>query len=178
MSDDKVEVVVWQMAMDEKTRVPIVILKEKSGSAKLPIWIGTAEATAIAMRLQGKEFQRPLTHDLFVTMLKALGGDVRKIEIASLKDTTYYARVVVQRNGALASIDARPSDSIAIAVRTDAPIYASKNLLTHSLDEMLADADLEEDGEPQKPPSAEEKAEMLRRRIEDISPEDFGRFSF
>jgi bifunctional DNase/RNase len=176
-SDDKVEVVVWQMAMDEKTRVPIVILKEKSGTAKLPIWIGTAEATAIAMRLQGKEFQRPLTHDLFVTMLRALRGDVRKVEISSLKDTTYYARIVVQRNGELASIDARPSDSIAIAVRTDAPIFASKGLLTHSLDDVLGDAGLSEDA-PQKPPTREERSEMLRRRIEEINPEDFGRFSF
>lgn len=178
MSDDKVEVVVWQLAMDEKTRVPIVILKEKSGTAKLPIWIGTAEMTAIAMHVQGKEFQRPLTHDLFVTLLKALKGTVRKVEIASLKDTTYYARVVVQCNGELASIDSRPSDSIAIAIRTDAPIFVAKSLLTHSFDEVLSDADLATDEEPVTPPSADERAEMLRRRIEDISPEDFGRFSF
>ena len=177
-SDDTVEVVVWQMAMDEKTRVPIVILKEKNGSAKLPIWIGTSEAQAIALRLQGKEFQRPLTHDLFVTMVRALRGAVRKIEIASLKDTTYFARVIVQRDGELASIDARPSDSIAIAVHTDAPIFAAKNLLTHSLDDVLPDVELEEESVPERPASAEERAEMLRRRIEELNPEDFGRFSF
>ena len=173
-----VEVEVWHMTIDEKTRVPIVILKEKAGSAKLPIWIGTAEASAIAMEVQGREFQRPLTHDLLSTAVKALGGEIRKVEIASLKDTTYYARVMIQRGEELISIDARPSDSIALAVRAKAPIFAARELLTHDLDDALPEEGMEAEPSTPSEVSPEERAERIRRRIEDIDPEDFGKFSF
>jgi len=171
-----VEVVVWQMAVDEKTRVPIVILREKDGTAKLPIWIGTTEASAIAMEVQGREFQRPLTHDLMATLLRALNAQVRQVEISSLKDTTYYARIVMQKDNDLISVDARPSDSIALAVRAKAPIYAAEELLTHNLDDVLPDDGMTDQPRAPREPTEEEKADRLRRRLEDIDPEDFGKF--
>lgn len=174
-----VEVGVWHIAVDQKTGVPIVILQEKTGTAKLPIWIGPTEASAIAMVLKGREFQRPLTHDLLATILRALGGRVTRVEIASLKDTTYFARIMIQRGNELVAVDARPSDSIAIAVRAEAPIFAAPELLTHELDDVLpaTSSFAEEDTPTPRPPSKEERAERLRRRIENIDPEDFGRFS-
>ena len=175
MADPLVEVIVWQMAMDEKTRGPIVILQEKNGTAKLPIWIGSAEASAIATEVQGREFQRPLTHDLLATTIRSLGALVTRIEIASLKDKTYFARVVLQRGDQLVAIDARPSDSIALAVRMKAPIFVSPTLLTHELDDVLPDEHM---GPPKsEPPTEQERTERIRRRIEGIDPEDFGRFS-
>jgi len=172
-----VEVVVWQMAMDEKTRTPVVVLREKDGNGKLPIWIGATEAGAIAMRLHGKDFARPMTHDLLMTAVGACGGEVRRVEIAALKESTYFAKIVLQREEGLVVIDARPSDSIALAVRAEASIYAAKELLSYNLDEALPDS-FGEGGEDDVPATQEQKASELRRRIEDMKPEDFGRYSF
>ncbi len=172
-----VEVTLWQMAMDEKARIPVVILREKNGNGKLPIWIGAAEAQAIAFEMQGKEFQRPMTHDLTMTMLCACGAQLRKIEIAALRDSTYFAKIILQRDHELISVDARPSDSIALAVRAKAPIFAAKELLAYDLDDVLPDGpDSPALGESTLSP--EERAERLRQRIRDMNPEDFGRFSF
>ncbi len=171
------EVFVWQMAVDEKSRFPVVLLKEKNGSRKLPIWIGPAEAQAIAMELQGKKFQRPLTHDLMATLLKNLEAEVRKVEISSLKENTFFARIVLQRGNDLVSVDARPSDSIALALRMKAPIFAAAELLTEDLDTVDAGGS-ETDAAPPREPSPEERADSVRRFIEEIDPEDFGRFSF
>lgn len=172
-----VEMSVWQMVLDEKTRFPIVILQEKDGPGKLPIWIGPAEAQAIALEMQGKKFQRPLTHDLLVTMVRALKAEVRKIEISALKENTFYARIILQRDNELISVDARPSDSIAIALRMKAAIFAARELLTGELDGSFATGDPEESPEPEREPSPDEKADRLRRFIEGIDPEDFGRYS-
>jgi hypothetical protein len=169
-----VEVTIWQMAMDEKARIPVVILREKEGRGKLPIWIGTAEAGAIAMEIQGKSFQRPMTHDLLLTMLRSLRGEIRKVEIPALREQTYFARVIVQRENELFAVDARPSDSLALAVRAKAPIFVARELLNHDLDDELPDS-LGDDGDSAF--SREDRAERLRRRLEDLRPEDFGRYS-
>ncbi len=172
------EVFVWQMAVDEKSRFPVVLLKEKNGSRKLPIWIGPAEAQAIAMELQGKRFQRPLTHDLMATILKGVQAEVRKVEISSLKENTFFAKIVLQHGDALMSVDARPSDSIALALRMKAPIFASSELLTDDLDTPdPQESEGEEDDTP-RPPTPDERADSARRFIEEIDPEDFGKFSF
>jgi len=170
-----VEVSIWQMAVDEKARVPVVILREKDGRGKLPIWIGHSEASAIFSEIQGKSPQRPMTHDLLATMLRALKAEVKKVEIAALKEQTYFARVILQRDHELLSVDARPSDSIAIAVRSEAPIFVADELLNHDLDDELPDS-LGEDDEPAA--SSEDRAERLRRRLEEMRPEEFGRYSF
>lgn len=170
-----VEVSIWQMAVDEKARVPVVILREKDGKGKLPIWIGHSEASAIFAQIQGKAHQRPMTHDLLATMLRALKAEVKKVEIAALKEQTYFARVVIQRDHELLSVDARPSDSIAIAVRSEAPIYVAESLLNHDLDDELPDSLGDEE---EASLSNQDRAERLRRRLEEMRPEQFGRFSF
>jgi len=171
-----VEVTVWQMAMDDKSRIPVVILREKDGPGKLPIWIGTSEANAIVMKLHGKEFARPMTHDLLMCILEAAGIQIRRVEIAALKDSTYFARVVLQREHELFSVDARPSDSIALAIRAGAPLLAARELLSQEIDQMLPEPPEEIPSEPSMTP--EDRADQLQRRIESIRPEDFGRYTF
>jgi bifunctional DNase/RNase len=152
---------VWRLALDERTDTPVVMLQEADGDRLLPIWIGRAEARAIAMELAGKKFQRPLTHDLIKTIIDGLDGAVAKIIIAELRDSTFYAKIFIQKADEIVGIDARPSDSIAIALRTRSPIFAAEDLL-----------------QPQPTPddlSEDERAEALRRHLEEMDPEDFGK---
>lgn len=152
---------VWRLALDERTDTPVVMLQEADGDRLLPIWIGRAEARAIAMELAGKRFQRPLTHDLIKTIIDGLDAAVAKISIVELKDSTFYAKIFIEKRDEIVGIDARPSDSIAIALRTKSPIFAAEELL-----------------QPQPTPddmSEDEKAEALRRYLEDMDPEDFGK---
>lgn len=157
-----VEMKVWKLALDERTDTPIVILQELNGKRVLPIWIGRAEARAIAMELAGQKFQRPLTHDLMKTIIQGLDGRIRKVAIAELKDNTFYAKLFVEKGEEIVGIDARPSDSIALALRAKAPIYVADELLkTEPASEDLSD---------------EEKAEALRKYLDRLDPEDFGKF--
>jgi bifunctional DNase/RNase len=153
---------VWKLAMDERTETPVVILQELSGKRILPIWIGRPEARAIAMELAGQKFQRPLTHDLMKTMIKGLNATIRKVTISELKDNTFYAKLFVEKDDEVVGIDARPSDSIALALRTKSPIFVAEDLLKEHPDA----------GEP----SDDERAQALRRYLDDLSPEDFGKF--
>ncbi len=107
----------------------VVILKESERDRYLPIWIGSWEANAIAMRLQGISPERPLTHDLFTQTLASLGASVQRIVVSDLADETYRARLVLEIDGRIVEMDARPSDAIALAVRTAAPIYATDEVL-------------------------------------------------
>lgn len=161
-----IEVKVASLGIDSSTQSPIVILKEKEGERYLPIWIGPSEASAIATELAGVKFSRPLTHDLMKNIVKALHGSVSQVVIGALKNNTYYAQVFVE-NGEedVAAIDARPSDSIALALRLHAPIYAAEELLDHTAE------DVGEVEEEQYDP--EDLKDYLRR----MNPEDFGRFS-
>ncbi len=169
-----VEVEVLSLAIDEKNQYPVVILQTLDGARRLPIWIGPPEASAIAMEIAGKKFQRPLTHDLLVSVLKGLQAKVRRVEICDLKQNTFYARITIEAAGQILSIDARPSDSIAIALKTKTKIYAAEELLTDELDRLI-----QTEG-PAKAPeqTEEERAEELRRFIENINPKDFGKYSF
>lgn len=176
-----VEVKVQSLGLDRSSNTPVVILKELDGERVLPIWIGPGEASAIAMRLAEMNFSRPLTHDLLVSVLGGLGGDLRRVHITKVVDNTYFAELVVHRNGEVITVDARPSDSIAVALRTEARIFASEDLLeranieiaeTETVSEQFQTLGEEEEGEA---PSmgAEELKEYLRR----LNPEDFGRFT-
>lgn len=162
---DIVEVKVASLGIDSSTQSPIVILKEKEGERYLPIWIGPSEASAIATELAGVKFSRPLTHDLMKNLVRALHGELTQIVIGALKNNTYYAQVFVQNGEDVVSIDARPSDSIALALRLHAPIFAAEDLLDHTAEE-VGEVD-EEEYDP------EDLKEYLRR----MNPEDFGRFS-
>jgi hypothetical protein len=169
-----VEVEVLSLAIDEKNQYPVVILQTLDGARRLPIWIGPPEASAIAMEIAGKKFQRPLTHDLIVTILKGLQARIRRVEICDLKQNTFYARITIEAQGQLLSIDARPSDSIALALKTKAKIYAAEELLTDELDRLI-----QTEG-PAKAPEMtdEQRAEELRRFIENMNPKDFGKYTF
>jgi hypothetical protein len=123
------EMVVESVRVHMLSSQHVVILKEAERERYLPIWVGPWEANAIAMRLQGVTPERPLTHDLFARTLDELGVAMRRIIISDLADETFRARVVLEVDGELREIDARPSDSIALAVRTSAPIYASDAVL-------------------------------------------------
>ncbi len=162
-----IEVKVASLGIDSNSQSPIVILKEKAGERYLPIWIGPSEASAIATELAGVKFSRPLTHDLMKSLVKALHGSVTRVVIGALKDNTYYAQVFVQNGDESEEpVDARPSDSIALALRVHAPIFASENLLDHTADEV---GEVEEE---------EYDPEALKDHLRRMNPEDFGRFSF
>ncbi len=107
----------------------VVILKEKLAKRYLPIWIGPAEADAIAVKLQGVTVPRPLTHDLLNSVIDSLGAGIDSIIVSDLKSDTFYAKIILSVNGEQVEIDSRPSDALALAVRTDAPIFAEEAVL-------------------------------------------------
>ena len=151
------------------------MLKELTGERVLPIWIGPGEASAIATELAAMEFARPLTHDLLCTIMKQLGGSLQRVIISRVEDSTYYAELSVLKNGEIISLDARPSDSIAIALRSDTQIFAHEELLEvagHPSAGDFKSAGNESSASP-PPMGPDELEEHLRR----LNPEDFGRFT-
>ncbi|MHB0857521.1 MAG: bifunctional nuclease family protein [Anaerolineae bacterium] len=124
-----IEVNVYSVLYSLLSRHRVVLLKEAEGERYLPIWIGMYESEAIAMRLQGAEVPRPLTHDLLVNMIQQLGGVIRYIVVNDLAESTFFSRIAVERDGSLDMVDSRPSDAIAIAVRASVPIYAEESVL-------------------------------------------------
>jgi hypothetical protein len=157
-----IEMSVSGLAIDKKAQTPVVLLKETGGVRELPIWIGPPEASAIALELTGRRFQRPLTHDLLKTVIEALDAEVRKVAIVDLQDKTYFARIFLEREGELITIDARPSDSIALALRTQSPIFVKEELLREDEGDLDGDA-------------AGPSMEDLQRQLEDMDPEEFGK---
>ena len=176
-----VEVRVQSLGLDRSSNTPVVILEELSGERVLPIWIGPSEASAIAMQLADMEFSRPLTHDLLVAVLGGLGGTLQKVIITRVEKNTYYAELIIHRNGEVFSLDARPSDSIAVALRVDARIFAQDELLERASIEVAEDEPVQdEEGAPEKDsPSGSQgmKPEELKEYLRRLNPEDFGRFT-
>lgn len=176
-----VEVRVQSLAMDRSTKTPVVILEETDGERLLPIWIGPSEARAIATELAEPEFPRPLTHALCYSVLQSFGASLERVIITSVEKSTYYAELIVRTNGDVRSIDARPSDSIAIALRAGARILADEALLELATIEIAEDSEEpvsmtfgddtsdDRDGEGL---DAQELKELLRG----MNPGDFGRF--
>lgn len=164
-----IEVRVAHLGLDRTTNTPVVILQEREGERVLPIWIGPAEASAIAMELAGVKFSRPLTHDLLKHVIVGLGADLRKVIITQVKENTYYAELHIYRGDAIIQIDARPSDSIAVALRLKAPIFTSENLL-----ELTSVETGEPSGEPGAGPL---DADALKTYLQNLDPEDFGKFT-
>ena len=120
----------------------VVILKEKESDRYLPIWIGPAEADAIAVKLQDISVPRPLTHDLLRSVIKELSADISRIHISDLQNDTFYARIIISINGKEMEVDSRPSDAIALAVRAQVPIFAEEQVLDK------AGVQLDQDGKP------------------------------
>jgi uncharacterized protein len=177
-----VEVKVQSLGLDRNTSNPVVILQEIDGNRVLPIWIGPSEASAIAMELAGMKFSRPLTHDLFANVILGLGGALQRVLITKVVDNTYYAELIIQRGSELISVDARPSDSIAIALRMSATIYTTDDLLEHTSIEIAESAEDAQDfiapsEEQAEKPLGKLSAEELREYLRRMNPEDFGRFN-
>jgi bifunctional DNase/RNase len=156
--------------------MPIVLLKTADGSRYLPIWIGHPEAAAILMKLQNATTPRPMTHDLFVDVLSQLDVRVVRITVTELRENTFYAQITVAQDGQEVEIDSRPSDAIALAIRTEAPIFADERVIEESGIEFEA-----EDGEepvPGEPVSLtqeqiEEVTSKFKSFLEDVTPEQF-----
>lgn len=168
------EVRVQGLVFDQKQQQHVVVLREAEGERVLPIWIGPAEALAIQRLLSGQAFPRPLTHDLFALVVEGLKARVTRVVIVEMREGTFYASLMIEREKSVLSVDARPSDSIAIALRTQAPVFVNEELLQAPPGE---GAGLEPPSTPpDEPPSEEDKAEQLRRFLEKLNPEDFGKF--
>lgn len=163
MSKEMLRARVHALALDITSKSPVVILAAEGTDKVLPIWIGHFEAWAIAMELSQMKSKRPLTHDLIPTLLTLLDGSVEKVEVTELRDQTFYARIYVGRDGETQAIDARPSDSIAIALKTGAPIYVAAELFSI--------------GEDKGFPAHINDPESLKERLRNINPEEFGKYS-
>ena len=168
-----VEVTVARLGLDSATNSYVVVLRERGGRRLLPIWIGQPEAESIAMQMNQVKRERPITHDLCQSLIIGLGGTLRRVSITRVQQSTYYAEMQIEGPPGVVEVDARPSDSIAIALRLDAPIFAPSSLLT-TLDD-TAEAEGEELSVD--PPDSELTAEQLKAYLENLRPEDFGKFS-
>lgn len=161
-----IEMKVTGLTIDPFTSMPIIILKDLQEKCALPIWIGLIEASAIATELENIQLARPMTHDLLKSILKQLEAEVVKAEVNDLSDNTFYARLVLKSQGKEIVIDSRPSDAIAIALRTGAPIFVAKKVIDKSRKIDLAEDTGDESTRKQK----------WTEILESLSPEDFGKY--
>jgi uncharacterized protein len=158
----EVEMKIRGLMMDPVTNMPIVVLKDTNGTAILPIWVGIYEANAIALEIEKVSTPRPMTHDLIKTLLLGLGTGIRKVVVSELKDDTFYAVIWLDKDGDLISVDSRPSDALALALRLDCPIYVDEAVLKNS---KMSNASTDKINN-----------EELRRWLESLNDEDLGRY--
>jgi bifunctional DNase/RNase len=156
----EVEMKIRGLMVDPVTNMPIVVLKDVSGNAVLPIWVGVYEANAIALEIEKVATPRPMTHDLIRNLLFGLEAGVKKVVVSDLKDDTFFAVIWLERNGEMVSVDSRPSDALAIALRLDCPIYVEETVLKSS----KTVATVTEGG----------SNDELRRWLENLNNEDLG----
>ncbi len=156
-----IEMKVMGIALDTRTGSPIVVLHDMDNRKALPIWIGSAEASAIIRRIENIEVSRPMTHDLIASIVEKTGGTIDRVEINDVEKETYYAIIYIKdKEGNEIEIDARPSDAIAVAIRVDAPIFVTANVLANG----SVSCDAAKD---------EEEAQEFRSFIQSIKPSDF-----
>jgi uncharacterized protein len=160
-----VEVQVAGLALDEKNKTPIVVLKDETGDKVLPIVIGVTEASAIAACLEGMDFPRPMTHDLLAATIRKLGAVLEKVEITDLINDTFYALLHVRRDDQVVTIDSRPSDSIALALRAEAKILVDEQVFEKSARQPL-------EGGTGSIPDDDNWKELL----ENLEDDDFGKY--
>lgn len=151
------------LMLDPASNIPIVILRDTESQLFLPIWIGVFEANAIALRIEGVEPPRPMTHDLLRLLLEQLGATVDKIVISDLRESTFFALIHLQQGDRSVTVDARPSDAIALALRTEAPIFVLRSVLDKA---QAADLTAEASDE-----------EKLKKWLEEISPDELGKWT-
>jgi uncharacterized protein len=158
----EVEMKIRGLTMDPVTQMPIVVLKDVNGNTVLPIWVGIFEANAIALEIEKVSTPRPMTHDLLKTVLLGLEAGIKKVVVSDLRDDTFYAVIWLEREGELISIDSRPSDALALALRLDCPIYVEDTVLktsklTNTVNEKV-------------------QSDELRKWLEGLNDEDLGRY--
>ncbi len=158
----EIEMKIRGLMMDPVTNMPIVILKDVNGSAVLPIWVGIYEANAIALEIEKVATPRPMTHDLVKNLLLGLDTRVSKVVVSDLRDDTFYALIWLERDGQTISVDSRPSDALALALRVDCPIYVEDEVLKNSKVASAA--------------SDKVSSEELRKWLENLNDEDIGRY--
>ena len=156
------EMVIYGVSFDMVGKQPIVLLKTADGNRFLPIWIGHPEAASILMKLQGQSSPRPLTHYLFTDTLGQLDAQVVRVCVTELRESTFYATITIRQNGSELEIDSRPSDAIALAVRTDAPIFADEAVIEESA--------IEFEGEEV---NEEEMVDEFKKFLDNVTPDEF-----
>ena len=158
----ELEMKIRGLMMDPVTNMPIVILKDVSGNSVLPIWVGIYEANAIALEIEKVSTQRPMTHDLIKSLLLGLNTGIKKVVVNELKEDTFYALIWLERDGELISVDSRPSDALALALRLDCPIFVDDTVLKSS--KLTASV------------SDKVNTDELRKWLEGLNDEDLGRY--
>ena len=158
----EIEMKIRGLMMDPVTNMPIVVLKDAGGTAILPIWVGIYEANAIALEIEKVQTPRPMTHDLLKNLLLGLNVRVQKVVVNELRDDTFFALIWMERDGQMISMDSRPSDALALALRVDCPIFVEEDVLKSS---KVSSAITEKSS-----------SEELRKWLEGLSDEDLGRY--
>ncbi len=158
----EIEMTIKGLMIDPITNMPIVILKDKEGERVLPIWVGVFEANAIALQIENISTPRPMTHDLIRNILSEIEADVQRIVVCELRENTFYAMIYLDREGETMAIDARPSDAIALALRTKAPIFVEDDVV-----ESAKGLDLSKDTTD---------SERLQKWLEGLNPDDLGKY--
>jgi len=158
----EIEMKIRGLMMDPVTQMPIVVLKETNSDNVLPIWVGIYEANAIALEIEKVNPPRPMTHDLLKNLLVGLETQVHKIVVTELKEDTFYAVIWLQRDGRVISVDSRPSDALALALRMDCPIFVDEEVLKHSRQAAGGSDRL--------------NSEEMRKWLEGLNDEDLGRY--
>jgi hypothetical protein len=157
-----IKMTVRGIALDPITNMSIVILKDPDERRALPIWVGIFEANAIALELEKVSTPRPMTHDLLKNILDGLGITVQQITVNELKENTFYATIDLNRNGSVIKIDSRPSDAIALALRTNAPIFVAENVVAQAKNIEVSEE--------------KEETDKWKEWLENLKPEDFGKY--
>ncbi len=175
LRSDNIPMKVAGITLDSTNNMPIIILKGVDDEVAIPIWIGLIEASAIATELEGIKLARPMTHDLLKNVLESLGGNLQRIEICDLKDNTFYAMLYVKREGTDIQIDSRPSDAIALALRTGSEILVARKVVEKSQRVDLAVLKkvlkMSESGD-----EAGSEKDKWAEILENLNPEDFGKY--
>ncbi|MCI0370731.1 MAG: bifunctional nuclease family protein [candidate division NC10 bacterium] len=157
-----IKMTVRGIALDPITNMPIIILKDADDKRALPIWVGIFEANAIALELEKISTPRPMTHDLIKNILDGLGASVQQVVVNDLKDNTFFAVIEINVNGNVVNVDSRPSDAIALALRVNAPIFVVEKVVTRAKSIEVSEE--------------KEESDRWREWLENLKPEDFGKY--
>jgi bifunctional DNase/RNase len=157
-----IEMQIKGLMIDPITNMPIVVLRDLNGQRVLPIWVGVFEANAIALQIENVQTPRPMTHDLLRNIIRDLHATVERITVCDLRDNTFYATIALEIQGTIVSVDARPSDAIALALRARSPIFVEESVIEGAKN---AESSQEND-----------ETGRIRRWLENLSEEDFGRY--